>query len=56
MLGPKSILDHHDDSTRGLPYQDTVHQALNIRLLQSSGLMNLVVTHSAGLGKIGVRT
>ena len=40
------VLDYENDSTRGLPYQDTVHQALNICLIQSYGLMNLVQTHS----------
>ena len=43
------VLDHENDSARGLPYQDTVHQALNICLFQSFGLMNLVRTHSVAV-------
>ena len=37
---------HKNDSTRGLPYQYTVHQALQIMQIHANGLMNLVVTHS----------
>ena len=40
------VFDYENDSTRGLPYQDRVHQALNICPLLSSRLMNLVRTHS----------
>ena len=40
--------DYENDSTRGLPYQDTVHLALKIMQIHAFGLMNMVVSHSGG--------
>ena len=34
-------MEQANDSTRGLPYQDTVHQALKIMQKLANGLMNL---------------
>ena len=39
-------LDHKNDSTRGLTYQYTVHQALQIMQIHANGLMKSWLPHS----------
>ena len=38
---------HKNDSTRGLPYQDRVHQALQFMRIHVNGLMKSWPPHSA---------
>ena len=40
---------HKNDSTRGLPYQYTVHQALKIMRIHANGLMKSWPPHSEAL-------
>ena len=40
---------YKNDSTRGIPYQYTVHQALQIMQIHANGLMNFDRTHSGVL-------
>ena len=44
MLGPETILDDQNDSTRGLPYQDTVHQA-NKQMFAILELLSQLIDH-----------